>query len=69
MNVCETFVAPLKYLMTLYYLSENGGTDNCFYSKFGKGTFSFYLSKRRTGILYAQSLFLAVLELVPGFGG
>ena len=29
----------------------------------------FYLSKEETGILYPQSLFLGVLELVSGFGG
>lgn len=29
----------------------------------------FYLLKRQAGILYPQSSFLDVLELVPGFGG
>lgn len=45
-NVCKIFVAPLKYLMPLYNLSENGGTENCFYSKFGKDTFFFICPKR-----------------------
>lgn len=67
-NVCKIFVRPLKYLLLLYNLPEDGGTCNCFYSKFGKDAF-FYVSKKRTGILYPHSLFLGVLELAPGFGG
>lgn len=37
-NVCKIFVRPLKYLLLLYNLPADGGTCNCFYSKFGKGT-------------------------------
>lgn len=66
-NVCKIFVLPPKYFLLHYNLSENGKTDSCFNSKFGKGP-SFLFTQKETRTLYPPSSFLGVTELVPGFG-